>query len=219
MYISLAYMFGPLVTRLIGRFGFRLTAIAGALLLSISFIATSFVDNFWLFFVLFSIPTGLGSAASYHSAILVVLKRFDKWRSVAVGISTSSSSVGMFVMSQITEALLSKYGLRNALRGWAFLFFLTALLACSYDSRAHIKKDKALTMEKNTKQTPADVFSPVLRNSSFMIYLTSLSLVLFVVFTPSIYMVRKVASGLRCMHSLRGLERHLYVFGLALRSQ
>ena len=39
LYISLAYMFGPLVTRLIGRFGFRLTAIAGALLLSISFIA------------------------------------------------------------------------------------------------------------------------------------------------------------------------------------
>ena len=192
MYISLAYMFGPLVTRLIGRFGFRLTAIAGALLLSISFIATSFVDNFWLFFVLFSIPTGLGSAASYHSAILVVLKRFDKWRSVAVGISTSSSSVGMFVMSQITEALLSKYGLRNALRGWALLF-LAALLACSYDSRAHVEKDKAVTMEGNTKQPPVDVPSSVLWNGSFMIYLTSLSLVFFVVFTPSIYMVRQVA--------------------------
>ena len=212
-------MFGPLVTRLIGRFGFRLTAIAGALLLSISFIATSFVNNFWLFFVLFSIPTGLGSAVSYHSAILVVLRRFDKWRSVALGILTSSSSVGMFVIAQITKALLSKYGLRNALRGWALLFFLAALLACSYDSRAHIEKDKALTMEKNTEQTTADVSSSVLRNSSFMIYLTSLSLVFFVVFTPSIYMVRQVASGLRCMRSLPGLERQLYFFGLALCSQ
>ena len=192
LYVSLAYMFGPLVTRLIGRFGFRLTAIAGGLLLSTSFIATPFVKNFWVFFVLFSIPTGLGSAASYHSAILVVLRRFDKWRSVAVGILTSSSSVGMFVIAQTTEALLSKYGLRNALRGWALLFFLAAILACSYDSRAHVEKDKALTIEENTKQPPADVPSSVLRNGLFMIYLTSLSLVFFVVFTPSIYMVRQV---------------------------
>ena len=219
MYISLAYMFGPLATRLIGRFGFRLTVIAGALLLSISFIATSFVNNFWLFFVLFSIPTGLASAASYHSAILVVLKRFDKWRSVAVGILTSSSSVGMFAIAQMTETLLSKYGLRNALRGWALLFSLAALFACSYDSCDHLEKDKALTMEENTKQPPTDVPTSVLRNSSFMIYLTSLSLVFFVVFTPSIYMVRQVASGLRCMRSLPGLERQLYFFGLALRSQ
>ena len=193
MYISLAYMFGPLVTRLIGRFGFRLTAIAGALLLSFSFIATSFVHHFWLFFVLFSIPTGLGSATSYHSAILVVLRSFDKWRSVAVGFFTSSSSVGMFVVPQITEALLSKYGLRNALRGWALLFFLAALLACSYDSRDHVEKDKALTMEENTKQPLANVPSSVLRNSSFMTYLTSLSLVFSVEFTPSFYMVRQVA--------------------------
>ena len=191
--MSLAYMFGPLVTHLIGRFGFRLTAIAGALLLSISFITASFVDNFWLFLVLFSIPTGLGSAASYHSAILVVLRSFDKWQSVAVGILASSSSVGMFVMVLITEALLSKYGLRNALRGWALLFFLAALLASSYDSRAHVEKDKALTMEENIKQPPADGPSSVLRNTSFMIYLTSLSLVFSVVFTPSIYMVRQVA--------------------------
>ena len=148
VHISLAYMFGPLVTRLIGRFGFRLTAIAGAILLSISFIAASFMNNFWLFFVLFSIPTGLGSAASYHSAILVVLRRFDKWRSVVVGILTSSSSVGMFVMAQITKALLYKYGLRNALRGWALLFILAALLGCSYDSRAHVEKDKASTMDQ-----------------------------------------------------------------------
>ena len=138
---------------------------------------------------------------------------------MAVGISTSSSSVGMFVMAQITEALLSKYGLRNALRGWALLFFLAALLACRYDSRDHGEKDKALTMEENTKQPPVDVPSSVLRNSSFMIYLTSFSLVFFVVFTPSIYMVRQVPSGLRCMRSLPGLERQLYFFGLVLRSQ
>ena len=190
MYVSLAYMFGPLVTRFIGRFGFRLTAIAGALLLSISFVATSFINNFWFFFVLFSIPTGLGSAGSYHSAILLVLRRFDKWRSVAVGILSLTSSVGMFVMAQITEALLSKYGLRNALRGWALLFFLTALLACTYDSRDDFENDKVSTMEENTKRPPSGVPSSVLRNTSFMIYLTSLSLVFFVVFTPSIYMVR-----------------------------
>ena len=183
-------MFGPLVTRFIGRFGFRLTAIGGALLLSISFIASSFVNDFWLFFVLFSIPTGLGSAASYHCAILVVLRHFVKWRSLAVGILASTSSVGMFVMAQITEALLSNYGLRDALRGWALLFLLTASLACSYDSNDHVENDEVLAMEEKTEQSPEGIPSSLLRNSSFMIYLTSVSLVFFAVLTPSIYMVR-----------------------------
>lgn len=144
-------MFGPLVTRVIGWFGFRLTASCGALLLSISFFASSFVDNFWLFFMLFSIPTGLGSAASYHCAILIVLKYFVKWRSLVVGILASTSSVGMFAMTQITETLLSRYGLQNTVRGWALLFFITVPLTCIYNTRDNVQNDVS-TIEENTKE-------------------------------------------------------------------
>ena len=82
LYISLAYIFGPLVTGLNNRFGFRTTAIAGGLILSVSLLASSFVDNFWIFFMLFSIMAGLGSGMSYHSSLLVVLRHFVKWRSL-----------------------------------------------------------------------------------------------------------------------------------------
>ena len=77
IYMSLSYMFGAAVPRLTARFGFRITAIGGSLLLAISICASSFVDNVWLFFVLFSILSGLGSGVSYHCSILVVLRHFD----------------------------------------------------------------------------------------------------------------------------------------------
>ncbi len=190
LYISLAYMFAPLVTRFIERFGFRLTASCGALLFSSSFIASSFVDNFWLFFVLFSMPTGLGSAASYHCAILVALKHFVKWRSLVAGVLASTSSVGLFVMTQITEAILSKYGLQNAIRGWALLFFLTVPLAFIYGPRDKVEDDNVSTAEENTKQHAEIIRSSVLRNGPFTVYLVSISLVFSAVFTPQIYMVR-----------------------------
>ena len=183
-------MCGPLVTHVIGRFGFRLTAISGALLLSVSFIVSSFVDNFWLFSVIYSITAGLGSGASYNCATLVVLKHFVKWRTLVVGILASTSSVGMFVMTQITEALLSKYGFQNALRGWALLFFITVPLACTYDSRSKIEEDIVQPRVENTKKHPEINRSSLLRNGWFTVYLASISLVFFAVLTPSIYMVR-----------------------------
>ena len=205
LYISLAYMFGPLVTRFIEWFGLRHTASCGALLLSISFIASSFADKFWLFFLLFSIPTGLGSAASYHCSILVVLKHFVKWRSLVVGIIASTSSVGMFVMTQITEALLSKYGLQNAIRGWALLFFVTVPLTCIYDSRDNVEDNNVSTREENTNNLPERIHLSLFRNGSFMVYIISLSLVFFAVFTPQIYMVRLYP---KMVFLARGNESH-----------
>ena len=185
-------MFGAVVTRVANRFGFRTTAICGTILLSSSLCASSFVDNFWLFFVLFSILAGLGSSASYHCSILVVLRHFVKWRSLAVGIIASTSSVGMFLMAQITEALLSKYGFKNALRGWAIMFFLTTPLTCSFDSNIAGKDELVKTTEESTSEHSKVIHtdtSHLLRNGRFLVYLVSISLVFFVVFTPSIFLV------------------------------
>ena len=146
--MSLPWIFGPLVTRLMKRFGFRITAISGCLIISISFCASSFVDNFWFFLVLFSVTGGLGSAMCYHCSVLVVLRHFVKWRSLAVGITASSSSVGMFIVTQITKALLSNYEFKNALRGWVLLFFLATPLTCSYDSRSNA----TVWLSKETKK-------------------------------------------------------------------
>ena len=189
--MSLAYMFGALVTRLVSRFGFRTTAICGALLLSISLCASSFVDNFWLFFVLFSILAGLGSGASYHCSVLVVLRHFVKWRSLVVGIMASTSSAGMFVMTQITEAILSNYGFQNALRGWAILFFFTTPLMCFFDAKVDVEDKIIKKSEQSTEEYSEPVIrtSHPLRNGRFIVYLVSISLVFFVVLTASIFLV------------------------------
>ena len=170
-------MFGAVVTRVANRFGFRTTAICGTLLLSTSLCAGSFVDNFFGFVdnFWFSILAGLGSSASYHCSILVVLRHFVKWRSLAVRVIGSTSSVGMFVMAQITEALLSKYGFKNALRGWAILFFLTTPLTCFFDSKIAPEDEIVETSEDSTEEHSKVIHtdtSHLLRNGRFMVYIS-----------------------------------------------
>ena len=140
---------------------------------------------------MFSVIGGLGSAISYHCSVLVVLNHFEKWLSLAVGITASSSSVGMFIVTQITKALLSNYEFKNALRGWAILFFLATPLACSYDSRSNATVG---TIERNEEESEqnVEVIPPpsVLRNGLFIIYLVSVTLVFFAVYTLSFFLVR-----------------------------
>ena len=172
------------------RFGFRITAISGCLIISISFCASSFVDNFWFFLVLFSVTGGLGSAMSYHCSVLVVLRHFVKWRSLAVGITASSSSVGMFVVTQITEVLISNYGFKNALRGWAILFFLATPLAFSYDAKSDVTVRNVKRIEEGSEKTVEVIPTPsLLQNGRFIIYLASVTPVFFVVYTLSIFLV------------------------------
>ena len=172
------------------RFGFRITAISGCLIISISFCASSFVDNFWFFLVLFSVTGGLGSAMSYHCSVLVVLRHFVKWRSLAVGITASSSSVGMFVVTQMTEVLISNYGFKNALRGWAILFFLATPLAFSYDAKSDVTVRNVKRIEEGSEKTVEVIPTPsLLQNGRFIIYLASVTPVFFVVYTLSIFLV------------------------------
>ena len=104
---------------------------------------------------MFSVIGGLGSAISYHCSVLVVLNHFEKWLSLAVGITASSSRVGMFMVTRITKALLSNYEFTNALyRGWAILFFLATPLACSYDSRSNATVG---TIERNEEESEQNV--------------------------------------------------------------
>ena len=128
---------------------------------------------------------------SYHCSVLVVLRHFVKWRSLVVGITASSSSVGMFVVTQITEALLSNYGFKNALRGWAILFFLAIPLAYSYDSKSDVTEGTIKRNDDGSEQCVEATHSPSLsRNGHFIVYLFSVTLVFFAVPTLSIFLVR-----------------------------
>ena len=97
----------------------------------------------------------------------------------------------MFVVTQITEALLSNYGFKNALRGWAILFFLAIPLAYSYDSKSDVTVATIKRNDERSEQGVEATPSPSLsRNGHFIIYLFSVTLVFFAVPTLSIFLVR-----------------------------
>lgn len=120
--------------------------------------------------------------------MLVVLQHFAKRRSVAVGIVTSASAVAMFVITQITQALLNAFGWRGAVRGFACLYFVCGLCSSVYLPVSEPQNSKS---EKDAVEKDGDGSrrSSVLRNRSFLVFSASTAIVLFSYYIPIVHIV------------------------------
>ena len=171
-----------------------MTAVLGGLLAALGMCLSSFVSSFWLLYITFGFLSGLGSRMVYNSSTLVVLAYFVKWRSVTVGIIMSAASVGMFVMTQATQALLQSFGWPGALRGLAALLSVTSLCACVFDP--HVSSQDCLekngahkAVMRNSKLCDISLFM----NRDFVIFSISATVVFLGYFVPSLHMVSLVS--------------------------
>uniref|UniRef100_A0A183BN68 MFS domain-containing protein n=1 Tax=Globodera pallida TaxID=36090 RepID=A0A183BN68_GLOPA len=103
---------GPLASAICNRIGCRVTTIIGALIASvgcaISFFAYSM--NYLLFSV--GIVMGIGFGLMYCPAIVIVTMYFEKYRSLATGITVCGAGIGTFVFSQLASAICNRIGCR-----------------------------------------------------------------------------------------------------------
>ena len=79
------------------------------------------------------------------------------------------------------------------------MFFLAIPLAFSYDSKSDVTVGSVKRIDKGSEQSVEGTHSPSLsRNGHFIIYLFSVTLVFFAVFTLSIFLVRCELTKLNC---------------------
>ncbi|KAK3709373.1 hypothetical protein LTR37_010934 [Vermiconidia calcicola] len=107
----------------------RVVAIAGVLLASASFLVSSWSTEVWHLIVLQAVCGGLGSTMLFTPTTLFV----DEWfrngnRATAYGVTLSSKNVVGTATPFLIYALIDRLGVRNAIRIWAAIVFVTGFL-------------------------------------------------------------------------------------------
>ncbi len=107
--------FAPFAGRAIDRHSARLLISVGAVCFSLALVLATFATALWQIWVLFFTlaVAGLLLAGPLASQTLTA-RWFDRRRGLALGISTTGTSVGGFVMPIIMTALQAEYGWRDA---------------------------------------------------------------------------------------------------------
>ncbi|CAK1596597.1 unnamed protein product [Parnassius mnemosyne] len=113
IFMAMPLLSGPIASFLTDRYGCRRMTIFGAILASIGFVISAFVDNVETLFLTFGIMAGFGLSLCYVAAVVIVAYYFDTKRSLATGISVCGSGIGTFIFAPLTYVLLDEYGWRG----------------------------------------------------------------------------------------------------------
>ena len=188
MYTGCGYLLSPLGSYINHRFSYRFTAILGSLSGMIGFFLASFSSDLWMMYLTFGFLSGFGHVMIFNASYLVLLQYFVKWRSLAVGIVASGPAIGLLAMTQVTQALLTTFGLQGPLRGFAFLFFVCGLCVTVFVPLNQLKEKSNDRTSLGTSQKESRTLS-LFRNRPFLIMLTSFIIVHLSYFVPTIHIV------------------------------
>ena len=138
---------GPFAGSLLNRFGCRRVSIGGCLTCAISLTIASFANGLAILYVCYGV-LGAGISCVFLSSLEIVRKCFDKWRSIALGITSAGVGLGTMVLSQILQSLVSSLSWRSSLRIVACCLALNSFFGLLYDS----KIDTASISEMHTSE-------------------------------------------------------------------
>ena len=147
--LSMSLFATPLTGQLTEQFGCRLVTMAGALMLIIGLVSTSFVKNIEVMFFTYSTLIGLGACCCRTSSFLIVAKYFNKKRSFATGSVTMGPSLGLFMWGPISQVLLDSAGWRNVFRIMALCCSLVILGSITFNPNVEEEKILQETADGN----------------------------------------------------------------------
>ncbi|KAF9185226.1 hypothetical protein BGZ51_002715 [Haplosporangium sp. Z 767] len=137
---SVTYLAGFLAGIVADRFGFRITAVAGAIIMTVSLILASFATQLWHLYLTQGILFGIGSSLAYYPAIAAPSHYFSKKRGLATGLAVSGVGAGGLVLAPLTHSLIDKVDIFWTLRILAAL----CLVMCGGASMFIIEKKEHL---------------------------------------------------------------------------
>ncbi|XP_036360282.1 monocarboxylate transporter 10-like isoform X2 [Octopus sinensis] len=98
---------GPVASVLADSYGHRVVVISGSIISGVAFVAASFSPNIDVAILTYGFLAGTGFSLMYVSSVVVVGQYFERRRALAIGIASSGSGIGIFLISAITGALLN----------------------------------------------------------------------------------------------------------------
>jgi MFS family permease len=107
-------LMGPLTGHLQDRFGARAVIPAGAFLLAVSLIMTSFSQSLWYITITYGLFAGAGiSLMGFTSHSVSIPKWFERQRGLAVGVTMAGIGFGMLLLVPLVERFITLYGWRS----------------------------------------------------------------------------------------------------------
>ncbi|XP_063623899.1 uncharacterized protein LOC134795899 [Cydia splendana] len=149
--LALYLIAGPLVSALINRFGFRACCMAGSVTCSLSLFISYFLANVGGLILFYGLFCGVGFALINMSTALVVGFYFEKRRSIAIGIATLGTSVGIMSWYPINSNLVKLAGWRSVTLFHSGMFGIIYFLAMTFRPLLSLQVVKAEVTEEPTR--------------------------------------------------------------------
>ncbi|XP_063382040.1 monocarboxylate transporter 7-like [Cydia fagiglandana] len=149
--LALYLIAGPLVSALINRFGFRACCMAGSVTCSLSLFISYFLANVGGIILFYGLFCGVGFALINMSTGLVVGFYFEKNRSIAIGIATLGTSVGVMSWYPINSKLVTLAGWRSVTLFHSGMFGMIYFLAMTFRPLLSLNVVKAEVTEEPTR--------------------------------------------------------------------
>lgn len=185
---------GPFVGSLVNRFGCRKVSIIGCLACAISLTIASFANDLAILYACYAV-LGAGASCVFLSSLEIVRKCFDKWRSIALGITSAGQGLGTMVLSQILQSLVRSLSWRNSLRVVAGCLALNSFFGLLYDLKIETASiSEMLPSEEAGKRRTSKRFTfhcSVWKVPSFLVLTVAF---LFVMFGRAIVYVHLVST-------------------------
>ncbi|CAG9996983.1 unnamed protein product [Clonostachys byssicola] len=114
--IGCAMLVSPIVTIIVHHYGIHVALVIGAILESISFVASSFAKQSWQLFLSQGLCFGLGMGFCFVGSVGVVSHWFHKRRSLVNGITAAGAGLGGLVYSLAAGSMLIQLGFAWTMR-------------------------------------------------------------------------------------------------------
>src|ERR1700691_472826 len=114
MYIFVYSALGVVSGRLTDRVGPRIVLTVGGCVLGTGVMLVSRVHALWHLYVVFGLIAAAGMSAAYVPCNATVVRWFMHKRGLALSITSSGASFGMFIFPPLTTGLIAAYGWRGA---------------------------------------------------------------------------------------------------------
>ena len=142
---------GPMVSRMVKKYGANYVCIAGAVIASVGLLAASFVNSIQLLIVFYSIVTGAGFGLMYIPAVVACVPYFTKRRSLAIGICLCGSGFGTFALAPVTHVILKQWGWRWVMRTFSGLSLVGVLCGATMVPVVTTEPDKPAYFSFNSE--------------------------------------------------------------------
>jgi len=192
--VCVSFFFCPISTALSKQYGSRSVALVGAVTVTVSTALSSAIDNFYWFFIFFSLLGGIGSGLILVQGNISVQKYFRTKRATANGVFMSGGAIGNMVMPLILRHLLTLFGFQVTVLIHA-AFMATTILAGLTFKPVPVKdkdKDSAEEGQEQSSSCSGGIWFP--RLSQIFIWKV-LKNPLFIVLTVSVIMGRTGMRG------------------------